>query len=479
MADEVRLRAACDRCHSQKIKCPRNEGSETCDRCMKARTPCIFSPFRQKKPPEEDADEEVHTVVMTPHPLGRTPDVQFDVVGLGGQKRKRLDQDNSSSSTAPPIDAEDTPVQIVNLDNDPLGLDWMPNSFPDSEGFTADNPFNNFNFGNAIQYPPLDFNILDPENTDVVADTNEVQYRRNVNPDRALQGTSNLLLGPNFGQPKPNANPRGNLQYTWPYGVREPEPDSAKTFVRKLSQLNVDLSDHKATLPPLSVHDDLPPELDVACPQSTEYVLEDTFRLTQSLIEIYPSFLHLFINPTPSSKSTTPDSDFLSTGMFENDGEGSSSSTATSNISSCAKQPLDHASILLLISCHLRVIDIYDTLFKHMDACISQRGMAKNARQAALSAPTLSIGNYIPPPSSAVPMQMLLLVQFASQLYNYAIDLASEIPCPQDVLNSGGQTDSALVLTKAAAENIKDRAGDMSQRLSDLRTEMLSSGLLA
>ncbi|PVH78079.1 hypothetical protein DL98DRAFT_257548 [Cadophora sp. DSE1049] len=478
MADEVRLRAACDRCHSQKIKCPRSEGSETCDRCMKARTPCIFSPFRQKKTPGEDADEEAITVVMTPHALGRTPDVQVDVVELGGQKRKRLDQDSNSPTTAPGINPGDTPVQIVNLDSDPLGLDWMPNSFPTSEGFTSENGFNNFNFGNPIQYPPLDFNIPIPEDPGVFAATNEVQYRRNANLDRSFLGNSNLLLGPTFGRPKPSVNPRGNLQYDWPYGVKEKEPESAKSFVRKLSQLNVDLSDHKATLPPLSVHDDLPPDLDVACPQSDEYVLEDTFRLTQSLIDIYPSFLHLFINPTPSSKSTTPDSDFLSTGMFENDG-GSSSSTASSNTSSNAKQPLDYASILLLISCHLRVIDIYDTLFKHMDTCISQRGMAKNARQAALSAPTLSIGNYIPPPSSAVPMQMLLLVQFASQLYNYAIDLASEIPSPQDISSVGGQTDSTLGLTKAAAENVKDRAGNMSQRLSDLRTEMLNSGLLA
>ena len=110
MADEVRLRAACDRCHSQKIKCPRREGSETCDRCMKARTPCIFSPFRQKKHPEEDADEETVADAITPHPQGRTPDVQFDVVGLGGQKRKRLNQDTISTS------------KYLSLDNLPANL---------------------------------------------------------------------------------------------------------------------------------------------------------------------------------------------------------------------------------------------------------------------------------------------------------------------------------------------------------------------
>ena len=368
----------------------------------------------------------------------------------------------------------------MNLDIDPLGLDWMPNSFPASQDFTSNDAFHNFNFGTSSQYSPLDFSISLPEHAGVFASTSEVQDRRNANLDRSLLGTSNLLLGPAFDKPKPSVSSSGNLQFSWPYGVTQPAPDSAKSLVRKLSQLNVDLSDHKATLPPMSVHDDLPPDLDVACPQSEEYVLEDTFRLTQNLIELYPGFLHLFVNCTPSSKSTTPDSDFFSTGMSENDGGSSSSSTASSSATpSRTNEPLDHASILLLISCHLRVIDIYETLFKHMDTCISQRGLVKNARQAALSAPTLMIGNYIPPPSSAVPMQMLLLVQFASQLYNYAIDLASEIPCPKDDTSSGELSDPTLALTKAAAENVKDRAANMSQRLSHLRTEMLNSGLLA
>lgn len=71
---------------------------------MKARTPCIFSPFRQKKTSEEDADEETVSDDITPHARGRTPDVQFDVVGLGRQKRKRLNQDTTSTSKYLSID---------------------------------------------------------------------------------------------------------------------------------------------------------------------------------------------------------------------------------------------------------------------------------------------------------------------------------------------------------------------------------------
>ncbi|KAI1314129.1 hypothetical protein F5Y03DRAFT_4118 [Xylaria venustula] len=38
------LRSSCDRCHSQKLKCPKQLGSTTCTRCMKAGAACIFSP---------------------------------------------------------------------------------------------------------------------------------------------------------------------------------------------------------------------------------------------------------------------------------------------------------------------------------------------------------------------------------------------------------------------------------------------------
>ncbi|KAH7348436.1 hypothetical protein BKA65DRAFT_476850 [Rhexocercosporidium sp. MPI-PUGE-AT-0058] len=480
MTDEVRRRAACDRCHSQKIRCPRRVGSEICDRCMKARTPCFFSPFRQKKTSEEDAEEDVSVVATAPQSQVLAPEQHVDTAGLGRRKRKRLAPDPDPTTIAPEMISVEGPVQILNLDNDPLGLDWMPGSYSGSQDFSSDNAFNDFNFANTAQYP-LDFSNAIPDEPDVFTVTNEVQYRRNINLDRSRRGTSNLLLGPNIGSPKPSPKVRGNLQYSWPHGVKAnaSDADSAQDFVRKLSQLNVDLSDHKTTLPPMSVHDELPPELDIACPQNEGYVLEDTFRLTQSLIEIYPSFLHLFINPTSTpSQTTTPESDWLGTDMFGNDGTSSPDSASSSTLSH-AKQPMDHASILLLISCHLRVIDIYDILFKHMDVCIGQNGVAKTARQAALTAPTLSIGNYIPPPSSAVPMQMLLLVQFASQLYNFAVDMASEIPFPPNDTSSGGTIDSTLVLTKAAAENVKDRAGNMSQRLSSLRSKMLNSGLLA
>ncbi|KAI1736128.1 hypothetical protein F4680DRAFT_275214 [Xylaria scruposa] len=38
------LRSSCDRCHAQKLKCPKEFGSASCSRCLKAGSNCVFSP---------------------------------------------------------------------------------------------------------------------------------------------------------------------------------------------------------------------------------------------------------------------------------------------------------------------------------------------------------------------------------------------------------------------------------------------------
>ncbi|RYP62894.1 hypothetical protein DL771_009543 [Monosporascus sp. 5C6A] len=38
------LRTSCDRCHSQKLRCPKEPGIATCTRCLKAGARCVFSP---------------------------------------------------------------------------------------------------------------------------------------------------------------------------------------------------------------------------------------------------------------------------------------------------------------------------------------------------------------------------------------------------------------------------------------------------
>lgn len=54
-----KFRAACNRCHSQKLKCVKKTGQMSCDRCLRLETTCNFScraPRIYHKPQEQGAD---------------------------------------------------------------------------------------------------------------------------------------------------------------------------------------------------------------------------------------------------------------------------------------------------------------------------------------------------------------------------------------------------------------------------------------
>ena len=38
----VKQRSACDRCHGQKLRCPKSEHSTACTRCLRAGATCVF-----------------------------------------------------------------------------------------------------------------------------------------------------------------------------------------------------------------------------------------------------------------------------------------------------------------------------------------------------------------------------------------------------------------------------------------------------
>jgi hypothetical protein len=140
---------------------------------------------------------------------------------------------------------------------------------------------------------------------------------------------------------------------------------------------------------------------------------------------------------------------------------------------------LDHSSILLLLSCNLRVIDIYEELFKHMQVCIELQGTVCTRAQASFAPPQLKIGNYIPPMTTAVQMQMLLLLHFATSLCDYAIELDSHIQEPvNDCTNaespsSDHSEDEVKALSLVSARKVRERATDMLQRLSSMKSLIL------
>lgn len=510
--ETVRLRVACDRCHSQKLRCPKATGAEKCDRCSKARTPCVFSPFRQKKEPcnkngEGRADlnaqlSRLEERIGTVKENNRNAIANFDAKAVAGAKRKR----NSSlqRDTSYPTPEETTPDAISTYPDPPFcisdatGFDWTSTSFPMFNDFEPGSALDDIDLYVGSVFPPIDFGS---------STTNQESHNQKTKdfcqmPPSSARFLENDLPNPRVDRaPAPPLAPRvparkhRTIEFSWEDSISTAHPRSQKHLIHQLSQLSIGLYDHMSTIPPQSIHDNGPvPFGDSAacggCTPSTYtgYSLDDTFKLTQDLIDIYPAFIDTFLkghdrssNPschntnTPSTQASSPPSDLPGRNAAQ------ASKTSPSN-------PIrhDHASILLLLSCHVRVIDIYDELFKHMAVCMVEVvPPTKAVMDGSFALPELSIGSYNPPPSSSIPMQMMLLVHLAAQLSDNAAELAAHLRGPlseeekTDPVANDGARDEAAMLSLAAAEKVEGRASNMSQQLRTARTTVLNSGYFA
>ena len=250
--------------------------------------------------------------------------------------------------------------------------------------------------------------------------------------------------------------------------------------IRQLSELSMSLFEHSKTIPPQSIHEPVPENevyqetMNFRSQTYASYSTDETFRLTQELIDIYPSFIDLFTKRKvshPQARGHTTEEALERLGPI---------APSLSN-----PLHLDHASILLLLSCHLRLVDIYDELFKHSHVCIKQRGVPGTAAQAQFQMPQLRIGNYVPRSTTAVTMQMLMLFHFATSLSNYAIELDGHIQESEDGYATSESSrsdqgeDGVKALSLVSSKKVKERATAMLQQLAFLREVMLRDGHVA
>lgn len=356
-----------------------------------------------------------------------------------------------------------------------------------------DSTFGDMNFEDQSDYPPLEFDLQSFSNFRDPGDkmSSLLQFR---SPPPTINRS---LDGSQYGRPispLPDMNPtRSTLAVAlhtpqlqlWGGDVRKHQ-QSVSQCIRQLSDLSHCLYEHSTTIPPTSIYDPVPDGqsyVDVMNARAQDYAnykVDDTFQLTQELVDIYPSFINIFMR----RKIPKAFHSCHASAAFDSDNSDSRSGEPSGPISPSLSDPLalDHSSILLIISCHLRLIEIYGELFKHMKVCIEQKGVVCTTQQASFTAPTLRIGDYVPPATTSVPMQMLLLLHFATSLCDNAVELEACIREPQGGNKSPGSSpngnngDGLAALALASAEKVKDHAFGMLNHLSSLRTMMLRDG---
>lgn len=408
----------------------------------------MFSPFRQKKAIEDDAARTL-TNESTTKATANT------------SKRKRtsgIDSNHDALSGRTSIGIEPTSNDAMDLYwgvDCPFSQDLDPqNNFVDID-MSADNPLLALGFDNLTSpsWQP-------PKNTGAFQLHEGTAQARSQYLNGNWQGVDDLHV--------PAHSLRG-----WNTADL---PESTSDLIRRLSELSTKLYENAEKMPPQTIHD--PSFNGENSERYNDYSLDDLLKLTQDLIDLYPVFLNTFFGPQDSQPSTesTPCSDsegilrpFIDSSNIAHSQSVCRSSTQNKQI---ARPAPDHSSILLIFSCHLRLIDIWDSMFQHMNMCIHQKGVAITEAQKKLSlpAPKLKVGSYIPPPSIAVSMQIHCFIRFTDRLLKFATELAAEIHPEDEVLSKN--------LSWTVAQDVMIKAADMSTKVHKVEEMIKSSGLL-
>ncbi|KAK1782650.1 hypothetical protein QBC45DRAFT_209721 [Copromyces sp. CBS 386.78] len=428
----LQSRLACDRCHSQKLRCPRldkttkhADGSSkqprACVRCERAKVPCVFSPRQRRtvipksagapKPtppnrniaasanatpastgltktvPTVPENEKVNSVEVESRPcsladpLPSATTTPTDMEGLG--------QDLYASSY---LDGSDLHVQMPDSCSDPsttctdmcplsldttTGIDWdnllLPDPLPPlSQGWSL------LDMDKSLHPAPAPDPLFPPHGPQLPFDLMTNSSNNDMDP---------ILFLPSSNPPVDYSNPQALTPYS---------------PVRQLANLNVSLYEHLCLIPQLYSTRGLPtltPVLRIDVLEKRLLAIDHTFQLTQELIDIVGK---LYPRSVPLSGDDAPTVHGTGTGGV----------------------PLaqDQATMLLLLSCAQRVCDVYDLMLSHMGKCIKKNTLAHfndGGLKPVRLPPFRVAGVFAPPPTDkAVTLHMFMVMMMASNLFD-------------------------------------------------------------
>ena len=274
--------------------------------------------------------------------------------------------------------------------------------------------------------------------------------------------------------------------------------NTAASCVQRLAQLSARLYEHAGTVPSQSIFNDERTTGNVNSTNkgigSDEYSVDETYHLTQSLIDLYPILTSTAIRNNLRRPTCLPiNQQHISSSLtLEISGDISESGNAMTKddqhraqsvLSKCSA--FDDASILLILSCHHRILDIWEKIFALMQTCIEHSAVSKSHDGQPVTVATLKIGSFVLSTAAVVPMHISLITRFASQLLNYVCELVGEVaavPWIKDYNNEGveisnearqlhrQQQEAGVSPTHLACEAVMIRASKMVSQVDRLQS---------
>ncbi|KAL4783165.1 hypothetical protein BJX76DRAFT_358300 [Aspergillus varians] len=387
-------RHACDRCHGQKLRCIHTE-SGPCLRCTRAKATCSWSQSLRSNQPKKQNTRMCETAFVPIQTTNEHVDPNTPPLGVH----------MSQPPSAPPVD---------------MDLNLLHNAVQ-SEGdiqTTAD-----------WMWPAI-------ENCSIQT-TPPVNWQQAFNQEWAMMASQNPVG-------MTDASPRPPVSHT----VDTPKTVCLLPTIRELSELNVDLYAHGATVPnpPASLTEPI-------SWKNKDFAIDRTFQLSQRLIEIvnkrYPRYLE-------TARMET----------LENISESN------------AQEPqIDQGSCLLILSCYTRLIETYHRIFANMQGCLDRSSVT--AREDYVNIPTVQVGSFSLPHSSS--LQIVLILQLARQLLARIGEIIKAIK-PEKQNNHSGITipEPAIsgLLISSALHTVSAEEDRLMKRITTLRSTLIDLNIL-
>lgn len=257
--------------------------------------------------------------------------------------------------------------------------------------------------------------------------------------------------------------------------LKPPPSEKDTTFwVQKLSDINVRLYQHIATIPPLEDSSQTngahSPESSVGPGSRTEssnikvFAIDETFRLSQLFIEVLNQLYPLY--SMPSCRSHKPSPSISRQKLL----------TPLSSKSSTSSALLDQGSELLVLSSYWRFIEAYEKIFQHMNACVVKRRASNHEVQLRL--PSLAIGSFSLPSSSAT--QITLVIHLIETMMARIRDLVNEmtvarLDCEEA---SGSEAGGSGAVTEATQQAIRVKEAATMKLVNNIKKVLLQSSIL-
>ncbi|KAI9738827.1 MAG: hypothetical protein M1834_008334 [Cirrosporium novae-zelandiae] len=467
---------ACNRCHELKIKCPRqvsdhqNSRDQSCARCLRAGVSCIFSPSQRMGRPSKSVRSENHL-----------------------KKRSRTDSEESQSSDITELanleinttwSSLQSPVDLRALQDfdDVLDQDCSQPQAPQLPQLPHISPL-----------PPLVITPTSEDDFENVFDFDVRQYGCSV----SASPTSNSIPVPPSGiaqNPTVTSDPEISGCF--------PAETSMETCIQRLSQLHLELyhcsqsinfssmnATSKTIHRPAAAYSNSAPTIDTdhfppittAGANAGEELfpnipngssdIDETFRASQTLIEVLHRLIHQSSSHSKSSKQLFGPSTLAAELMPRH---------FLTDISCPYPNAPDSSIVLLILIIYLHLLRIYEpiilTLSRHLQRL--QQMPPTDSFTVSLPLPSIHFGSFVPAATSD--LQFVLLAQLVSHLFEGIESAIRGYVAPAiGIEGSSTSTDGKGTAIMDAAElalvEIRMRERRVQEELRDLKTLVNSS----